>query len=217
MGSGVMRRYLEAKLDFKAARNIFISHRHPDHCADLIPYLFGLHCTPDFKSAEPLRLFAPLGFREILAKMTDLFPWIAPKSYELCLQEVGDDAISGKGWTVQSRLTLHADLQAVSYRLEAEGKVVAYTGDSAYCEALVENVRNADLLIAECSYPEGDRFCGIHLNAVEVGKLAQEARVKRVLLTHLFPPCDEVDMIGLVKRNFSGVVEKAEDLMQIMV
>lgn len=217
LGAGTMRRMLEANLDYKSAQKLFISHRHPDHCSDLIPFFFAMNYTPGFERKEPFDLYAPSGFDSIMNELNHVFPWMQAKHFPLRFHELKETVIAGKDWKITSKPTIHSDVPAVTFRLESEGKVVVYSGDSAYCDALIENARDADLFIVECPYPENMGLPGVHMNAREVGEASSRAKVKRVVLTHLYPYCDEQDVVAQVQKKFNGPVEKAEDLGRIVL
>lgn len=217
MGPGTTWRLAQIKVDYKTIRNLFITHRHPDHCSDLIPFLFAMNYTPGFTREDPLDLYAPKGFEAVLKGMMEVFPWIVPKHYPLNIHELEEDEIVGQGWKVRSKPTLHGDLAALSYRLESQGKVIVYSGDSAYCDQLIDNAKNADLFLVECSFPETMSLPGVHLNTIEVARIGTAAQVKRMVLSHLYPHCDEVDIVGQVKRSFNGPVENGSDLQRILL
>lgn len=206
---------LEAGIDYKKINRIFITHRHPDHCSDLIPFLFGTNYSPGIERTAPLSIYAPKGFKSVIEKIYDLFPWTAPKKYKIKIQELNEEALQLDGAILKSKPILHGDLAALSYRLEVGGKAIVYSGDVAYCQALIDHANQADLLIIECSFPEGAGLPGVHLNSIDVGKIAEAAKARRVILTHLNPVCDESNLIGQVKKVYSGFVEKGEDLMRI--
>jgi ribonuclease BN (tRNA processing enzyme) len=105
----------------------------------------------------------------------------------------------------------------VGFRLECKkGKTIAYSGDTDYCTNLIELARGVDLLILECSFPD-DRKVEGHLTPSLAGRVAQEAECKRLLLTHFYPPCDDHDIVGIVKNQYAGEVILAEDLMEVVV
>jgi ribonuclease BN (tRNA processing enzyme) len=56
-----------------------------------------------------------------------------------------------------------------------------------------------------------------HLTPQEAGRLAAQAGVPRLILTHFYPPCDEVDVAGLAAREFAGEVLRAEDGLSLTV
>lgn len=215
MGAGMTWRLLRADLDYRNLHKLFVSHRHPDHCSDLISFFFAMNYTPGFRREAPFELYAPTGFKKIMKQLFEPFPWMEPKHFVLNVHEVEKTEIPGKNWTIRSMPTVHGDVPAVTYRLETEGKVIVYSGDSGYCDDLIENARNADLFIVECSYPENMELKGVHLNAREVAEVANRAKAKRLVLTHLYPHCDEQDIVAQIQKDFKGKVEKAEDLMRI--
>jgi len=96
----------------------------------------------------------------------------------------------------------------------ATTRSLVYTGDTDYSGRVVDLARGADLLIAECSFPEGHKVEG-HLTPALAGRMAREAQVKRLLLTHLYPPADEGDLAAQAAREFSGEILVAEDLMRL--
>ena len=54
-----------------------------------------------------------------------------------------------------------------------------------------------------------------HLTPTEAGRIASAADVKKVVLTHLYPPCDDIDVKSIVEEQFQGEVVVAEDFMKI--
>ena len=111
---------------------------------------------------------------------------------------------------------MHAE-SCMATRIELEsGQAVVYSGDSEYCANLVELGRNADLLILECAFPEEMQSIG-HLTPSLAGRIARESLCKKLLLTHFYPPCDESDLLTPLRKEFSGAVILAEDLMKICV
>jgi ribonuclease BN (tRNA processing enzyme) len=56
-----------------------------------------------------------------------------------------------------------------------------------------------------------------HLTPTLAGRVAREAECKRLVLTHFYPPCDELDITRIVEKEYSGEIILAEDLMKIEV
>jgi ribonuclease BN (tRNA processing enzyme) len=96
------------------------------------------------------------------------------------------------------------------------GGVLAFTGDTGWCENLIVLAREADLLVAECS-GSSRHSAPNHLSAPEVGRLARDARVKQVVLSHLYPLPDDRVRLDEVAEHYSGPVLLAEDGMQFWV
>ena len=131
---------------------------------------------------------------------------------------------------------------AVGYRIEYGDKVVVISGDTTTTQALLEQSRGADLLVSEvmnmdlvrqmeASAREGgftfraNIFHAIyefHMNVNDVGKLAEEAKVKRLALTHLMPPIFNNDQVNVyfkqpIQKLYHGEVFVGDDGLRIVI
>jgi ribonuclease Z len=130
-------------------------------------------------------------------------------------------------------------------RLEAEGKAIAFSGDTAPCERMVELARDVDILFHECTFPETfiahRRKTGVgivaHTSPTELGRIARAAHVKRLVPTHFghFESTNEVirrcstrhfpiELMGPhlmeeverdIRIHYDGPMTVARDLLQI--
>ncbi len=100
--------------------------------------------------------------------------------------------------------------ESIAYRLDAEGGAFVYTGDTEYSESVVELARGADTLLIECSFPDEAPVAG-HLTPSSAARIAGEAGVRGVVLTHIYPAADTLDLVSEVSRGFDGEVILAED------
>ena len=89
---------------------------------------------------------------------------------------------------------------------------MVYSGDTDECETLIELAAGTDLLICESSMPDQHKVPG-HLAPSLAGAIASRAKVKRLVLTHLYPLCDEVDIVKQARSTYKGPITVAEDLM----
>jgi ribonuclease BN (tRNA processing enzyme) len=95
-------------------------------------------------------------------------------------------------------------------RVERAGKVLAYSGDTGPCDALVELARGADLLLVEASFREGDdNPPGLHLTGREAGEAARKAGVGTLVLTHIPPWHDKSGAVDEAREVFDGRTELA--------
>ncbi len=219
LGPGTLRRLCEAGIDYKDIDVILITHFHPDHVSDLTPLLFASNYAYGPFREEPFLLIGPTGldqFYEALVKIHG--HWIIPTGNRLIRKEMNaqapDNFMSG-GLLIRSAPAAHSN-PAVSYRVEAEGLSVTVSGDTDISDNLVELACGTEVLICECSMPEGSKIHG-HLVPSEAGTIAQQARAKKLVLTHFYPPCDEVDVVEQASKTFSGEIIRAADLMVIHV
>ena len=100
--------------------------------------------------------------------------------------------------------------ESIAYRLDGGGGAFVYTGDTEFSESVVELARGARTLLVECSFPDGSPVPG-HLTPSSAARIASEAGVERVVLTHIYPTADELDLRAKVGRGYDGEVIVAED------
>jgi len=216
-GSGTLRRLLEVDIDFKEIDYLLYSHLHPDHTSDLVPFLFASNYGSEKMRTKELHIIGPVGITEFYRALKRAYgKWIVPQSYRINFMEIADEELNFTDFTLQGFSLVHSD-HSVGFRLKSrEGKIVAYSGDTDYCPNLIELARGVDLLILECSFPDERKVEG-HLTPSLAGHVAREAKCRRLLLTHFYPPCDDHDVKKIVKGKYSGDVILAEDLMKIVV
>ncbi|WCN82848.1 MBL fold metallo-hydrolase [Micromonospora sp. LH3U1] len=181
---------------------VYVSHGHPDHCADLQP-LLRARVLPD-RSAPALPVYAPTGSLGPLLAIDE--PGLIDTAYRLHEFTPGDGFDVGP-FTVRTWSLPHWVPNA-GVRFAAGGTVLAYTGDTGPSPELVELARDADLLIAEATYVDEipDRHVGFLSSAAEVGRYATAARTRAVLLTHLWPGTDSDAAVAAARRAYGGPV-----------
>ena len=209
-GPGTVRRALKVGVDYRDVDGIFYTHLHTDHAIDLVPFLFATKHTPGFERQQPLLLVGPPGFSDFYRAYTDLFgTGITEVEYDIDIREVRDESWVWQGVRLRTRPTKHT-ANSNGYRFEWQGKVLVYTGDTAACEEVVDLARDADLLLTECSFPDDHEVFG-HLTPTAAGRMAAAARVKKLVLVHLYPPTDELDVVALCRKEFDGEVVVGRD------
>ena len=190
---------------------IVISHRHVDHCIDLIGCFYNLRFDPDF--TPPIALYAAA---EVHPTLTALLSGDSPMSFDDLFDhtEVGHgDALSIGPAQLSFARSLHP-VPTVSTRIEVEGASLVYSGDSAGGPDLVEIARGADLFLCEATWTgDPDAYPpDIHLTGAQAGAVAQEAGVGRLVLTHIAGGTDRDAVLREARDAFDGPVELAEDL-----
>ncbi len=215
-GSGTLTRMLQAGVSYKEVDAVLYSHIHPDHVADLVPLIFACKYQEDPRTKD-LRILGGEGFRAYFEGLRSVYGrWIEPETFRIHIQEVlAEDVMIGE--LQISTLPLEHSPESIGYRVTSpKGRTVVYSGDTDYCRNIVDLAKGADLLLLECSFPEG-RKVGGHLTPSLVGRIAREAGCTRLVLTHLYPPCDQSDIRGDCRKVFPGEVLLAEDLTTIAI
>jgi len=176
---------------------VLISHLHGDHFADMSALYVHLKHHPVYGSAitgvdTGIQIWGPEGIDERARRVTiDL-----SKDLSVLMANHWQDGqtIQIGPFTISVRLVEHmVDCYAMriigpsSCELGAES-VLAFTGDTDYCQTMVDLARGADLLLAEAAYVDGrDKLPGIHISGAQAGQIAREAGVKQLVLTHIPP------------------------------
>jgi len=213
-GSGTLQRMLQAGVTHRDVDAVLYTHIHPDHCADLVPLIFACKYQEEPREKD-LLIIGGRGLRDYFEGLRRVHgSWIEPQTFRIHIREVATDEVT-IGDLLVTALPLDHALESVGYRITSlQERTVVYSGDTDYCPNIVELARGADLLLLECSFPEGMKVNG-HLTPSLAGCIAQEAGCKRLCLTHFYPPCDHADIAGECRKVFTGEVLLAEDMMSI--
>ncbi len=214
-GAGTIWALGEIGLDFRELDWIWLSHFHPDHTGDLVPLLFAAR-SPLYGRKKPLLIGGASGLKQFYRRLHHVYGrWIELEPALLSLKEIEPTAPTtinlpfGKLYT----LAMAHTKESLGYRLEIDdGPVVSYSGDTDYCDNAVTLAKDADLFFCECSFPDHLKVEG-HLSPKWAGRIAREAGCKRLVLVHLYPACDETDLIAACWQNYAGDVVIAEDSM----
>jgi ribonuclease BN (tRNA processing enzyme) len=174
-------------VDRNAIATIVVTHFHADHFGG-IPF-FILDAQFFSKRREPLTIVGPVGLAEWYERvMETAFPGSSGVSQKFALDLVeiaAGDSVTVNDVTVRAFQAVHGPPDGPYYavRVEAEGKSVAYAGDSEWTPALVPAARDADLFIAEAYFRDKSIATHLSLNAIEAH--LDELRPKRLILTHM--------------------------------
>ncbi|WP_141433182.1 MBL fold metallo-hydrolase [Bacillus sp. 03113] len=177
-GSSVLSK-MQNILPPEKLNGVILSHYHADHIADigvlqharLILGLLG-------REQETLPIY---GHNEDLEEFSKL-------TFQSATKGIAFDPQKGLDLGPFKISFLRTNHPAICYamRIEAEGKSIVYTGDTSFKEELIPFSMEADLLLCECNfYHNQDGKAAGHMTSTEAGYLAQKAKVKNLILTHL--------------------------------
>lgn len=218
-GRGAIERLYQANVHPNDLEAIFISHWHPDHISDLLPLLhIILAPSGDWpKRKKPLKIFGPRGtIRSIdYLKKATLLDEFENKD-KITIQEIKNVLIKGYDWQVNSYKTFHnAGVAALSYRLKSANKIFAYSGDTAESAGLKNALKDADVALVEAGWPE-KKAPKIHLSGSKAGQLAKQAKVKKLIITHVSPYyLKNFNPLLDAKTSFGRSAILAKDLMSV--
>ena len=194
---------------------LFLSHFHLDHVA-------GLHTLAKLRLPAGLTIGGPAGAKKILHTLVNQ-PFTLPLAdlpYSTEVIELPEE-ISRLPFGAEAKPLRHASL-TLGFRIEIEGKVIAYCADTGYCENAVDLARSADLLIAECAYAPGlSNEAWPHLNPETAARIAREANAGRLALVHFdavqYPALTDREEAAAVARTIFPGTTAAQDGMEIIV
>ncbi len=213
-GSGVLLQLERAGNSYKDIDALFLTHGHPDHFADLMPLIHALFYTPNFTREKDFSIIAPQGFRQYYDTAIGSILGES-KDFHIVFMEAADNMEFGP-WSICTTSTVHS-ADSIAYRFELGERSVVFSGDADYDQGLIALSEKADLLIADCSFPDAMKVNG-HLSAKECGLLAQKAEVKTLVLSHIYPAdTPDEDRVTEAKEHFNGEVILAEDLMEFII
>ena len=144
--------------------------------------------------------------------------------------------VGNERWKVYGEFVRHGEFPhapdfkwyCMGYRIEAEGKVITISGDTVPCDGIVKLATGADLLIQCCHIKKSqvDNPLMEYLtesilpSSGQVGKIAAEAGVKRMLLTHLSASITSKDFLEVkmdIEKHYHGEVIFGEDLLVVEI
>jgi ribonuclease BN (tRNA processing enzyme) len=197
---------LLARMTAEQVDAVLISHGHPDHCADLNPLLRAralADCPPPALPVHSL----PGAADAVLALD---HPRMYAGAFALREFTAGRRFEAGP-FTVDTWSLPHFVPNA-GLRLSAGGRVLAYTGDTGPTPDLVTMSRDADVVLAEATFPDQVRPAAdapFLSTAEQAGRYAARAGVRRLVLTHLWPGTDPAAALAAARRAYPAELDVA--------
>lgn len=217
-GPGILKQILKIGKKLEDISAIFISHFHPDHVTDLIPFLFATKYSLGYKRVLPVSLYASEDFTHFYNSLKLAFrEWIEPPKGLLninLLPKLKNYQFFIGPFKACSSPVKH-NLESLAIRLEYQGKSLVYSGDTGYCEELIELSEKADLLIIECSNSD-ELYVEHHLSPKDIALISERAKVKQIVLSHFYPHSEKVDL-NLIKNIFKGEIILAKDFIEVEI
>ena len=206
LGSGAVGP-LQRRIGLDTVDAVLLSHLHPDHCMDICGYYVAARYSP-WRDRDRIAVWGPEGTAERLARayglpeypgMTDEFAF---NTYPEHPFKIGDVRVT-------AAQMVHP-VPAYAIRVEHEGSVLVYSGDTAATLALVDLAEGADLLLCEAAFSDDDANPpGHHLTGREAGEHATAAQVRQLMLTHILPWGDPARAVAEARSTFRGPIALA--------
>jgi ribonuclease BN (tRNA processing enzyme) len=200
---------------------IWISHFHLDHVGGLAPFLFGTKHAPQTRARrKPLTIFGARGLEKLFRAFDEANDYkLLSQPFPVRVREVapGTEFEIVTGLRAETFSTPHTR-ESLALRLtETETKAsLVYTSDTGYADALADFAHAADLLLAECSFPF-NKPVETHLELADAMRLARKALPRRVVLSHLYPEWDGIDLAAEAKKLWDGETIEARDGLRLEI
>lgn len=216
----VVHRMAQENLDWAGLDAVWISHFHLDHFGGLAPLLFGTKHAPQMRERrKPLRIFGPHGLEKLFRTFDEANNYnLRKQPFPVEFQEVSplekfEILTNVRAETLSTPHT--AESLALRLSDETEARFV-YTSDTGYTEALADFGHGADLLLMECSFPHS-KPVETHLELKDAMRLAKLSEARQVLLAHLYPEWDEIDLEAEARKLWPGETLEATDGLKVEI
>jgi len=238
-GSGVGVQLVQAGVRPYDWPPVLITHHHSDHTIDLGHLLITRWIVGQ---NAPFEVYGPAGTRSQVEKLLDWLRWDIDVRRahmherplpEARVTEIEEGPVLDRdGLRVSAFLVEHDPVKpAFGYRFDAEGASVVVSGDTRPCENLMRWSYGVDVLVHECCemartswYPG----CGwptiedkirdlasYHTQPEDIGRVAEGAKPRRLVLTHLMPGSDPDELRATAEKRYRGPVTVGEDLLEV--
>ena len=211
-GAGTLLRLEQAGLGIEALDTAVLTHLHLDHVSDILALANARYLS----QLSDLEIYGPQGTKRWFETLQSAFPYL--EKMQIHVHEVRPmDSFSLKGNDIFAEEAKHS-VTALAYRVEAQEKVVVYSGDTEPSARVASLADGSDLLIHECSFPEPFEVTN-HSTPRKLGNILRNTTAKRVVLTHLYPQAQgyEEEMIEGVSDGTGLLVEVGHDFQIIVV
>jgi len=248
-GFGAHHRLLELGIPATRVTHLFFSHLHYDHCGDYARLVLtrwdqGAGHIPELKvyGPPPLKRMNELLFSEegvfgsdLIARTKDgcslsiyearggVLPRRMPNPATIEIRS--GESVRNDGWSVDIATARHFQpyLTSLAFRLSTAAGSFVYSGDSGPTAGVRALAEKCDVLVHMCHYLSGTQlnaaFAESCMGHMELASMAQDAKVRNLVLTHITEQFDKPGMRERVIAEMSGVYKGniffGEDLMEI--
>lgn len=121
------------------------------------------------------------------------------------------------GFELTALSATHGNMPSLSWRLDKNGCSVTFSSDTSNQNHHLEQLaHNTDLLIVHHAIPEhaGEHAKRLHVTPSEIGRIAQRAQVKNLVLSHIMQRSEEAlpESLQLIRTHYTGPVHVAHDM-----
>lgn len=235
MGSGSMLRFEQSGAKLKDLEAVVLTHLHIDHAVDLPSYVKAGFFTSRYKKLDIIGPKGNNSFPSIDEYLVGLFGENGIYRYMRDVLNEDNDSFQIKAIPIENEKTLkyksfslklitvhHGMVPALALRIDIDGKSIVISGDTNNQDNTLEDLaKDTNLFIAHHAIPkDSGKFArALHMNPSMIAKIAKDANVKKIILTHRMNRTlnHEKESLEIINKEFQGEVIFAEDRMKIEV
>ena len=243
-GYGTSRQLVSAGVALNTVRHIFITHHHSDHNLELGAIPYNAWAAGSFGRID---VYGPPGLERMNRAFLDYLEFdietrIADEGRPdfrklVFFHELGapGPVMENEDVKVTSLFVRHPPIRhAFAFRFDTKTRSVVLSGDTAYAPELARFTRGADVLVHEALYLPGleallrrvpdaarlrEHLVASHTTPEDAGRIAAEAGVSTLVLSHLVPGDDpsitDEQWAAGARRFFKGRIVVGRDLMEV--
>jgi len=205
-GSGVLHRLADAEAGYEGVGTVLLSHHHLDHVSDLLALLKARWLAGE----ESLSVAGPPGTDDLLDGLLSVHGYLQDR-IDLSVREVGTAPFELAGFEIEATETRHS-MTCHAYRIADGESEVTISGDTEAFEDLAAFAEGSDVLVHDCSFPDGVDVSN-HPTPSSLGDALSGRAFGTVYLTHLYPHTrgKHREMLDSLGEHYEGDVRFARD------
>jgi ribonuclease BN (tRNA processing enzyme) len=207
-GHGVIQRLLEVGIQHNQLNHIVLSHFHPDHISDLLPFLHAGAWSRRNPRTTDLHIYGPPGIQRLIDGFMNIFgaSSLRKPSYDILVHEVTAERFSIDPYEFDFISLPPAGNHGL--RFSWKGRQYAITGDSNFHQEEITFLKNVELAIIDSG----------HLEDGEIVQLAATSQAKTLVCSHLYRQLDTPHLQALAEQaGYEGTIIVGRDLMSFVI
>jgi ribonuclease BN (tRNA processing enzyme) len=210
-GPGIWKSLNQYKIPIDLITHIFFSHYHVDHTSDLGPLLLNRHLISRLQNV-PLNVVGPVGLVSWFSNLKKLLgQW--SEDIPVNLNEIDNQPYQSGKYIITAMPTGHTE-NSVCYRVDINEKSFFYSGDTGMSDNVISLSTGCNLAVMEASNTAATHIPE-HLTPSLAAKMANAAKVQKLVLTHMYPEVMDGDPARDASEEYSGPIIIAKEGMSI--
>ena len=194
--------YLQNFINYTQIKRVFVSHLHADHVSDIYTLRYAFYYAQSLnRMKKPIDIYMP-------TTPEDVSNFIKTNiEEEFLINQIKDKLQLNIDNMIVSFLKVNHPVETYSIRFDTDEGSFVYTSDTSFFDDLTGFCKNANTLLTEATLLEADKDkepLG-HMTSKTAAKLAKEAGVNRLILTHIWPENDRLTQLEEAESVFKNV------------